>query len=110
MSAHLDDQPTGTPPDGAMPAGRSDAPTECLSAMELIEQAEETFERDFTDLLQRHASQWVAYYGSRQVGIAPTRAELYQACVRRGLPEDAFVVWNIRPVMHDIAIGGIDIV
>lgn len=57
MSAHLDDQPTGTPPDGAMPAGRSDAPTECLSAMELIEQAEETFERDFTDLLQRHASQ-----------------------------------------------------
>jgi hypothetical protein len=81
-----------------------DANAEPLSAEEearrttIIAQACQAFERDCPELLAEHRGEWVAYHGDRRIALAPTRAELWQECVRRGLPDGQFWLFDIQPV------------
>jgi hypothetical protein len=71
----------------------------------LIEQAWATFQSELPLLIEDHLNEWVAYHGTRKVGFGKTRAELWQACLRQGIPEGEFWVWNIAPVDEEIATG-----
>jgi hypothetical protein len=55
-------------------------------------------------LLQERPRQWVAYHGERQLGFAPTRAELWAECQRRGLKADEFLIRSIEPEDADIVL------
>jgi len=65
----------------------------------LIQRGQEAFRRDLPRLLEKHAGQWVAYSGDRQLGIARSKRELYQRCLRQGLGDEEFVVRGIEPEM-----------
>jgi hypothetical protein len=71
----------------------------------LIQQASLAFERDVTQLLADHTGEWVAYHGGRQIGLARTRSEAWQECVRLGLPEGEFWVFHIQPIIGVEVIG-----
>ena len=72
---------------------------------ELIRQALLAFERDVPALCREHAGEWVAYHADRCVALAKTRAEAWQECVRRGLPEGEFWVFDIQPIVAVEAAG-----
>ena len=64
---------------------------------ELIQRAALAFERDAPLLCREHGGKWVAYHGEQRGGLAATRAEAWQECIRRGLPEGEFWVFDIQP-------------
>ena len=70
-----------------------------------IEQAYLAFERDAPSLCPEHCGQWVAYHGAERIGFGATRAELWQECLRRGLPEGEFWVFDIQPIVAIESIG-----
>jgi hypothetical protein len=72
---------------------------------ELIQRAYLAFERDAPALCREHTGEWVAYHGDRRVGCAKTRAEAWQECLRLGLPEGEFWVFDIQPVIGVEAAG-----
>jgi hypothetical protein len=74
-------------------------------AGQVIEQAEAAFARDLPQLVRQHLHQWVAYHGAKQLGFAPSRAELHTECLRRGLSPDELVVWQIEPVLGTMIVG-----
>jgi Family of unknown function (DUF5678) len=82
------------------PAGAEGAWNEAL-----IEQAWEAFQREAPLLIPEHAGEWVAYHGEKRVGFARTRAEVWQACLDKGLPEGEFWVFNVQPILGDEVIG-----
>jgi hypothetical protein len=63
-----------------------------------IIESQAAFQRDLPHLLQRHTGRWVAYHGPTQVGLAHSKAELYQQCLARGLKKGEFLVRSIEPV------------
>jgi len=65
----------------------------------------EAFQREYPQLVREHCGKWVAYHGADRIGVALTRAELYQECLRRGLREDEYVICSIQPVVAEEAIG-----
>ena len=65
----------------------------------LILQAYLAFERDAPALCREHTGEWIAYHGDQRVGLASTRIEAWQECIRRGLPEGEFWVFDIQPVI-----------
>jgi hypothetical protein len=65
----------------------------------IIERACQAFDRDCPELLPEHAGQWVAYHGDHRIAIGPTRAELWQECLRRGLPDGEFWLFSVQPVI-----------
>src|SRR5205823_3818028 len=67
----------------------------------LIQRGQEAFRRDLPELLEKHAGKWVAYSGDRPLGVARSKRELYQRCLRQGLNHDEFVVRGIEPEMLD---------
>jgi hypothetical protein len=71
----------------------------------LIEQAYLAFERDALLLCKEHRGEWVAYHGDNCVGFAATRAELWQECLRRGVPEGEFWVFSVQPIIGVESIG-----
>jgi hypothetical protein len=64
-----------------------------------IRRSQEAFRRDLRRLLQdrRLYRRWVAYHGDERVGFSPSKRQLYQECLRRGLRPDEFVVRCIQP-------------
>jgi hypothetical protein len=70
-----------------------------------IEQAYYAFRRDLGQLLEERAGHWVAYHGYRRVGLGPTKAELYQECLRSGLKRGEFLVRCIEPELGEVVIG-----
>jgi hypothetical protein len=70
----------------------------------LVVQSREAFSRDLPRLLQERPRQWVAYHGDEQLGFAKTRAELYQACLGRGLNREEFLVCSIEPPMDTMIV------
>jgi hypothetical protein len=71
----------------------------------MIEHGRQAYQRDLPELARQRPGQWVAYHGARQVGFAPSRAELWQQCLEQGLPEGEFWVFSIEPVVGDEVIG-----
>ena len=74
-------------------------------AADLVEQAETAFLQDLPGLLHSHPQSWVAYHGLRQIGIATTKAELFQECLRAGLAQDEIVIWRIEQVIGEMTVG-----
>src|SRR3954447_25486156 len=58
-----------------------------------------TFLRDLPQLLanRKYARQWVVYHGEKRVAVGPSKRDLYQECLRRGLSEREFIVRRIVP-------------
>jgi hypothetical protein len=71
----------------------------------LIEQADSAFRRDLGQLIQEHLGRWVAYHGGRRIGVAATKAELYQQCLHGGFKRGEFLVRSIEPDPGEIVIG-----
>jgi hypothetical protein len=67
----------------------------------LIAEGREAFRRDLPDLLKRCPGKWVAYSGSRQLGIGGTKTRLYQECLSRGLKRGEFIVLTVEPEYDD---------
>jgi len=68
----------------------------------LLAQSTGAFYRDLPELLKKHDGMWIAYHGDRCVGIARTETDLYQDCLRQGLPEAEFIVlYADRQALHD---------
>jgi hypothetical protein len=59
------------------PAIRASTPPEIL-------EAQTTFLQDLPELLKERRGQWVAYYGSKRIAIAPTEMALNEECRRQG--------------------------
>jgi hypothetical protein len=71
----------------------------------LVVGAQQAFERALPQLLRERPGQWVAYHGDRLIGFAPSKSELYQECLRQGLPRGEFLVRSIEPGPEVIAVG-----
>jgi hypothetical protein len=86
------------PPGGPGVAGTEATPAN-LEVPPGIRRSQEAFRRDLPLLLQepRLLRRWVAYRGDERIGIALSKRELYQECLKRGLREDDFVVRRILP-------------
>ncbi len=67
----------------------------------MIERSQAAFRRDLPELLKTHYRQWIAYRGNERIGFGRTQFEMYEACYRRGLQDDEFVVRSIEPEMPD---------
>lgn len=76
-----------------------------LGIPEPIRTASAAFRRDLPRLLTVRAGQWVAYRGDEQLAFAPTKTELYQECVRRGLDPNEFLVRSIEPELDMMTVG-----
>lgn len=65
----------------------------------LIQEAQEAFRRDLTELLAHRGRrpQWVAYHGSKRIAVGASKTELYQECLRQGLKRGEFIVRLIEP-------------
>lgn len=72
---------------------------------EMIERALAAFNQDFPQLVMERERQWVAYHGARRIGFGNTRDEAWQECLRRGLPEGEFWVFNIQPIIGQETTG-----
>lgn len=77
-----------------------------MSANEIHDQKQDAlraFLRDLPQLWAEHPGMWVAYQGSRQLGLRTQKHELYQECHQRGLQADDFVIFCIEPQETEIA-------
>ena len=101
MTPHLTDEPSGV---AAPTPTASTSPEGGPGSGDLGRQALLAFWRDLPRLLQERPRQWVAYHGERQLGFAPTRAELWAECQRRGLKADEFLIRSIEPEDADIVL------
>ena len=91
MQPHPDNPTPGVPPSGVGVA----PPVKDLSPQ--IQQSQNAFRRDLPQLLRERYRQWVAYHGDERIGFSPSKRQLYQECLRRGLRPGTFVVRSIEP-------------
>jgi len=89
-------------PNGRTPVAQdgSSAPPSSLfseAIPPLVELSQNAFRRDLPRLLREYPRQWVAYHGDEQVAVGPSKRQLYQECLRRGLRVGEFVVRSIEP-------------
>jgi hypothetical protein len=91
MQPNPDNTTPGNPPRGAAlaPAVQDLSPQ--------IQQSQSAFRRDLPQLLRERYRQWVAYHGDERIGFSPSKRQLYQECLRRGLQPGTFVVRSIEP-------------
>jgi hypothetical protein len=59
----------------------------------MLTRSMDAFYRNLPELLKKHYGKWVAYHGDECVGIGRSQTDLYQKCLRRGLPEDEFEIF-----------------
>jgi hypothetical protein len=89
----------------SMPADDDDQPEIASAPPEpapaILREAWDAFVRDYYALEQEHGGEWVAYHGSRRLGFARTKTELYQECFRQGLKRGEFLVCRIAPDYGD---------
>jgi hypothetical protein len=93
-------KPASAPmPPGVPAAADTELPQASLEVPPGIQRSQEAFRRELPLLLQnpRLYRQWVAYRGEERISIAPSKRQLYQECLRRGMREDEFVVRRILP-------------
>ena len=63
----------------------------------MIQRTYEAFLRDLPEMLKTHYRQWVAYHGDQRLFFGRSQTNLIQECLRRGIPEDEFVVYSVEP-------------
>jgi hypothetical protein len=64
--------------------------------------AEATFREHLPQLLAAKPGWWVAYHGSRQVGIARSDLELYKLGQKQHIPSGEYIVRPIEPDPPDV--------
>jgi hypothetical protein len=101
----------GTPPGDPSTTPAAEQPLRQLEQLlgetipPLIAQAREAFRRDLPELLSKYPRKWVAYSGDQRLGIAPSKTQLYQECLRHGLTPAQFLILSIEPeVPADVAL------
>jgi hypothetical protein len=64
-----------------------------------IRQSQAAFYRDLPELLKDDSllGQWIAYCGGERIGIAPSDEQLIREINRRGIKDDEFDLFVIRP-------------
>src|SRR5260370_15296884 len=67
----------------------------------MIQRGQAAFRRDLPELMKTHEGQWVAYHGDQRIGFARSKFKLVQECLRRGIPDEEFVVRGIAPEIPD---------
>jgi len=67
------------------------------------------FLRDLPELLKTNKGDWAAYTKDRRIGCGPSKRELYQNCLDRGLKEGEFVVCSIEPEVPSEADDPVDV-
>ena len=67
----------------------------------MIRRAQAAFRRDLPQLLEEHPHRWVAYHGDRRVALGSSKRQLFQKCVRQGVPRNEFMVRLIEPEPTD---------
>jgi len=92
------DQPPGRPfpANEGPPAGQPPTPR-LRPVPPMIQHAQAAFRRDLPGLMKTHYLQWVAYHGDKRIGFSHSKTELVLECLRRGIPEDEFVVRGVEP-------------
>jgi hypothetical protein len=70
-----------------------------LQVPEGIRRSQEAFFRDLPDLLKdrKMNGKYVAYHGDERVKVAKSPSEVIRECLRRGLSDDQYDVFVIRP-------------
>jgi hypothetical protein len=66
------------------------------------EKAVRAFRRDLPGLLKERPRQWVAYHGDQCLGFAMTARELFRECLRRGIPDNEYIIRPIGPEVPDV--------
>lgn len=71
----------------------------CFEVAPGILRSQQAFWRDLPELLKNKSNhgKWVCYHGDEQVGIARTKRELIQECLRRGFKDDEYDFEVIEP-------------
>jgi hypothetical protein len=95
-------RPTPTLPDQGPRHGGDREPPPLFDIPPLIERAQKAFRRDLPELLPDRYRQWVAYHGDDCVGFSDSQFDLYDECVRRGYPEDEFLVQCITADVEEV--------
>ncbi len=72
----------------------------------LGEETMRAFWRDLPQLGEEHEGRWVAYHGSRQVGLADTKSQLAQECLRRGLRRGEYLLCRVNSEPDEVLGGG----
>jgi hypothetical protein len=75
-----------------LPAAPSGVPTGIL-------RSQQAFWRDLPDLLtnKRNHGKWVCYHGDERIGIANSDVPLLRKCLRRGIPDDQYDLFVVKP-------------
>jgi hypothetical protein len=68
-----------------------------FTILPIIRQAQEAYGQALPQLLRERPGQWVAFDGSRPIGFAGSKTELYQTCLQQGYPRGQFLVRCIEP-------------
>lgn len=76
-------------------------PLGLLPVPPMIRRANEAYLRDLPEMLRTHYRQWVAYHGDQRLGFGRSKRQLVGECLRRGLPDDEFVVYSVEPEIPD---------
>ncbi len=63
----------------------------------LILRSQQAFWRDLPQLQKNKSKKrrWAAYHGEERIGLGPTKTQLYQECLRRGLEPGEFYVGSL---------------
>lgn len=85
------------PTDLPAEAGPAVAPPPAEDVPPLIRRSQEAFRRDLPRLLREYPRRWVAYHGDDRLAVGPSKRQLYQECLRRGLKPGEFVVRSVEP-------------
>jgi hypothetical protein len=86
-----------TPPDVPGPTAAPRPLPDWAKVPPLIARGNLQFKRDLPKLLKERPGQWVAYSGELCLGFARKQIDLAEACLRRGLKTDEFVVRYVEP-------------
>jgi hypothetical protein len=80
------------------PLLESTTPEQQISIAPMMLRSQQAFWRDLPALLPRRSRQcrYVAYHGDERIEFGRTHSELYQVCLRRGLPRGDFYVGLIE--------------
>jgi hypothetical protein len=83
--------------DGPQQSSRTD------EISEGIRRSQEAFFRDLPEILEDESlrGQWVVYHGDQRLEIGPTQTDVIRECNRRGLKDDEYDVFVIRPQLPE---------
>jgi hypothetical protein len=89
------------------PSPSTDEVSECFSVSAAssspqLQRCHAAFLRDLPSLLAQHAGEWAAYVGNQQLGIGPSKRELYRQCIAAGHHDDEILICGIEQPRENV--------